>query len=159
VPWFWNKQSPPAKTKKLSYEKIQRLRKIGEDYADFVARGQGPGGATPSKILDSSKRSEIRAGLIEHLISALSLGAPFEQQIKWVKAVEMLFCYQTFVFDVKAAGGEREIETRELRKEYLGLWDEFQDLIVKDEGRKFEFNEDEIREKIVIKLIEQTKNP
>ena len=156
MPWFWNKQNSPAKTKKLSYEKIQRLRKIGDDYTDFVAKGQQPGGATPSKILDSATRSEIRAGLIEHLIFLLSLGAPFEQQIKWVKCAEMLFCYQTFLFDVKAAGGEREIEPRELRREYLGLWDEFQDLIVKDEGRRFEVNEDEIREKIVIKLIEQT---
>ena len=96
--------------------------------------------------------------MIEHLIFLLSLGAPFEQQIKWVKCAEKLFCYQTFLFDVKAAGGEREIEPRELRREYLGLWSEFQDLIVKDDGRRFEVNEDEIREKIVIKLIEQTKS-
>ena len=154
--WFWQKQDSKAKTQKLSWEQIQRLKNIGDDYAEFMGKGGRDGGATPSKLLDSATRSEIRAGLIEVLVAYLQLGTPFKEQIKLVRAIETLF-HTTMVFGISAAGGKREIESREIRSKYLGLFDEFEDLIVKDEGRRFEVNEDEIREKIVVKLIEQTK--
>ena len=155
--WFWkNKGLHTAKPKKLSWDEIQRLRKIGDDFADFMAKGQRKGGAVPSKLLNSATLGEIRAGLIEHLMFVLSLGAPFEQQIKWLDATQMLFCF-VYNFDTPFLGGERENESEELKRKTFELWDAFQDLIIKDEGRRFEVNEWDIREKIVVKLIQQTK--
>jgi hypothetical protein len=160
MPWFWkNKKTPTQpKTKKLSFSQIEKLNKIGDDLTNFLAKGQRKAGAIPSKLVEESTRGELRAALIENLMVLLQKGLPFTMQIQCMEGTASLFVLFKS-FDTPRAGGRREIEADEPYNKSLELWDEFQKLVVRDGGRRFEVNEDEIREKIVIKLIEPTNNP
>jgi hypothetical protein len=158
VAWFWKSKRGVSEPKpaKLSYTQIQRLNTLGDDLTKFLAQGQRVKGAVPTKLMEEATRGELRAALIEYLMVLLQKGLPFKMQIQGMEQVAMLFVFMKF-FDIPAGGGTREIEPDETYKKALGLWDEFQTLVTKDDGRRFEINEEEIREKVVVKLIEQTK--
>lgn len=155
--WLWKSKETPTqpKVKKLSYSQIDKLNKIGDDLTNFFAKGQRNAGVVPTKLIEESTRGELRAALIENLIILLQKGLPFKMQIQCMDMTAGLFVGM-HLFDIPAGGGKREIEADDTYKKSLELWDEFQNLVTKNGGRRFEVNEDEIREKIVIKLIEQT---
>lgn len=154
---FWKTKGEvrDKKTSKLSGADIERLNKLGDDFTNFMASGQRDGGAVPTKLLDSASRGEIRAALIENLIVVLQKGLQFKMQIECMEAVTGLFVGMQF-FETSIAGGKREVETQEKYDKANKLWEEFQNLIIRDGGSRFELNEDEIRQKIVKRLIEET---
>jgi hypothetical protein len=160
MPWFWKSKETPTqpKSKKLPLSQIEKLNKIGDDLTNFLAKGQRKAGAIPSKLVEESTRGELRAALIENLMVSLQKGLPFAMQIQCMEGTASVFVLFKY-FDIPRFGGRREIEADEPYNKSLELWDEFQRLVVRDGGSRFEVNEDEIREKIVIKLIEPTKNP
>jgi len=158
VAWFWKSKEAVTKKKpaKLSYDQIERLRKLGDDYIQFMSAGQRVAGAVPSKLLNSSSLNEIRAGAYEHLMVLLKIGLNFPQQIKIMEATTTMFLAMRY-FETSFAGGQREVESEESYNKSMELWEVFQNLIVKDGGRRFEINEEEIREKVVTKLLEEAK--
>ena len=160
MPWFWRKkeQKEEALTNRLSWDNICRLRQIAYDMSDSLAKGQRQNGALPSEMLEQSTRGEIRGALIERLMQILESDAPKQLQAKAIDATAQIFITMQ-VFDIKQAGGTREMESQDIYMESLALWDKFQELVIKDNGRRFEVDEGEIREKVVVKLIEQSKNP
>ena len=155
--WFWQNKGAETKKKstRLTNEQIKRLKRLGDDFTKFMGAGQRNAGAVPTILLEKATRAEIRAGLIENLIDLLQRGFSFEQQIKIMENMTAIFLAMNY-FDIQIAGGNRKIESDTPYQRSLDLWDEFQDLITRDGGKRFEVNEDEIREKIVIKLIEET---
>jgi hypothetical protein len=154
---FWKTKGEvrDKKTSKLSRAEIERLNKLGDDFTNFMGAGQRGDGAVPTKLLDSASRGEIRAALIENLIVLLQKGLEFKMQIECMEAVTGLFISMQF-FETNIAGGNREVESQEKYDKANELWEEFQNLIIRDGGSRFELNEDEIRQKIVRRLIEET---
>ena len=155
--WFWQKKrvATANKTKALSQKQIDSLNRLGDDFINFLAAGQRKNGAVPTKLVDSASRGEIRAAIIENLIVLLQKGLPFKMQIECMDQISSLFVSMK-LFDSDIDGGRREVESDQTYDRANKLWEEFQDLIIRDGGRRFEVNEDEIRERIVIKLIEET---
>lgn len=133
-----------------------RLLVIGDALVSYVASGKNQTDAPVPAILKSASRGEIRAGLIEVCIDRLNPGLSFKDQIKLVENIGILFWQYVGSFDLKTerSQGTREPETKELRDKVSDLWDLFQDLIVKDDGRRFEINKAELREKIYPSLLQ-----
>lgn len=156
--WLWMGKSGVnfPRQKNLTFAEIDKLRRLGDDYVRFMAAGQRIGGAAPSNLLNTATREEIRAGAIENLMVLLKSGLTFPQQIKAMEATTTMLLTMRY-FETQPAGGQREIEAEESYNRSMELWDVFQDLITKDDGRRFEVNEEEIREKVVIKLLEKIK--
>ena len=156
--WCWKSKGGVSEQKpaKLSYDQIERLRKLGDDYIKFMSAGQRVAGAVPSKLLNSASLNEIRAGVYEHLMVLLQVGLTFPQQIEIMEATTTMFLAMKY-FETSFAKGQREVESEESYNKSLEFWDLFQNLIIRDEGRRFEINEEEIRGKIVCKLIRETK--
>ena len=154
---FWKTKGEvrDKKTSKLSRAEIERLNKLGDDFTNFMGAGQRGDGAVPTKLLDSASRGEIRAALIENLIVLLQKGLEFKMQIECMEAVTLLFVGMQ-CFETNIAGGNREVESQEKYDKANELWEEFQNLIIRDGGSRFELNEDEIRQKIVRRLINET---
>ena len=154
---FWKTKGEvrDKKISKLSRTEIERLNKLGDDFTNFMGAGQRGGGAVPTKLLDSASRGEIRAALIENLIVLLKKGLEFKMQIECMEAVTLLFVGMQ-CFETNIAGGNREVESKEKYDKANELWEEFQNLIIRDGGSRFELNEDEIRQKIVRRLINET---
>lgn len=153
--WFWQKKGGPKanNTKSLSQTQIDRLNRLGDDFTNFLAAGQRKGGAIPTKLLNSASRGEIRAAIVENVIVILQKGLPFKMQIECMDNISALFVMMKF-FDSNMDGGKREVESDQTYDRANKLWEEFQDLIIRDGGRRFEVNENEIREKIVMKLLD-----
>ena len=132
-----------------------KLLVIGEALVSYVASGKNQTDEPVPSILKSATRGEMRAGLIEVCIDRLQPGLSFKDQIKLVEHIGILFWNYIGSFDLKTERpqGAREPESKELRDKVSDLWDLFQDLIVRDEGRRFEINKTELREKIYPHLL------